>query len=308
MGKARPDGRSKTDAKHVRLYATMTRSPAYRSLSCYARALLVELGMIHNSMNNGQLSMSYRQAAALLNVDKNTAMKAFRELEDRGFIRPNAKGLFTRQMRVATTWILTEWPHGGKLATRDFAKWTPPENQKAVLSRQTACLKSSDREGASVGGIKPICRTNSDRTPPIAPGRCLPISDITSLPNPAGSERALPAASECNKIMGGAAETGSSRHAAREAVPNEKLQPPDRPPNRQKAAANRRLMQALKDPLSEKVPAALRKIQKQNRSAGDGDRSAEELVRPLRYIGAMRDDPVGADADALADEIERSIA
>ena len=125
MAKTNATGRTEGEAKHVRIYRWMLTSPAYRSLSCHARCLLVELGLRYNGDNNGDVSMSVREAAKLLGCAINTTRLAFSQLEDRGFIRLSEKGTFRLKSRHSTTWELTEWPRDGKLATKDFMRWKP---------------------------------------------------------------------------------------------------------------------------------------------------------------------------------------
>jgi hypothetical protein len=72
----------------VRLYRWELESAAYRSLSLRARCLLVELKALYNGSNNGELFLSVRDAVARLNTGTHQATAAFRELEDRGFIKP----------------------------------------------------------------------------------------------------------------------------------------------------------------------------------------------------------------------------
>jgi hypothetical protein len=119
-------GRSRGESKHVRNYAWMLNAPAYRSLSCYARCLLDEIKLRHDGSNNGDIPMSAREAATALNCSQPTALKAFRDLEDRRFIRANIKGHFDRKTRDATTWILEEFPYRSELATKGFMRWEPP--------------------------------------------------------------------------------------------------------------------------------------------------------------------------------------
>lgn len=143
--KARPDGRSKYQSgKHVQLHEWMLQSAAYRSLSCYSRCLLVELGRIYNGSNNGWIALSVRDAAERLGVATNTALKAFRQLEDRGFIRPHEKGVFTRKDRHATTWVLTEHPYAGQVPTKEFMRWRPAKKQKPVSPGDTDGLTRCD--------------------------------------------------------------------------------------------------------------------------------------------------------------------
>ena len=101
-------------------------SPAYRSLSCYARALLVELGALYNGRNNGELHMSVRQVRQRLGVGRKLAEKALAELQDRGFIEVVQKGSFRCKVRLATTWRLTEHEHEGRPAIKDSMRWPAP--------------------------------------------------------------------------------------------------------------------------------------------------------------------------------------
>jgi hypothetical protein len=96
------------------------------------------LAQRYNGYNNGEISMSVREAARLLHVAKDTATKAFRELEAKGFIRRNICGSFNWKIRHATTWILTEHAFGDQLATKEFARWQP-ENLKAGPNPETRC-------------------------------------------------------------------------------------------------------------------------------------------------------------------------
>lgn len=130
--KATQDGRSAGESRHVRLYYFLLQSPAYRSLSPPGRALLVELQALFDGKNNGELFLSVREAAKRINTSNATAGRAFLELEEHGFIRKNTPGSFNRKTRHATTWILTEFQHGGRLATKDFMRWNGREIQNTV--------------------------------------------------------------------------------------------------------------------------------------------------------------------------------
>ena len=135
-----PTGRSIGESRHVRLYHYELDCPAYRSLSIGARALLVELKRLYNGNNNGELFLSIREAAKRLNAPngKNLAAKLFDELQTKGWIRPNVAGDFKVKTAAgggrATSWILTEFPVGNALATKDFMRWGhgPPKINLAV--------------------------------------------------------------------------------------------------------------------------------------------------------------------------------
>ena len=155
-----PNGRNKT-GRFVKLEHYLLNSPAYRSLCCCARSLLVELYALYNGSNNGTLYMSVRQAQQRLgDVGRKAAEKAFNELQDRGFITVVQKGSFTCKVQLATTWRLTEHDCEGRPATKDFMRWTPP-------------AAAGKKHGAPQGHRR--CSSGAPwppRTGPNAPSRC----------------------------------------------------------------------------------------------------------------------------------------
>jgi DNA-binding transcriptional MocR family regulator len=125
------------------------RSAAWQSLSCEARAILVELYALYDASNNGRLFLSVREAASRVGVGKSTAASALAQLIDRGFIRPNVKGAFTLKQRHATSWVLTEFEHAGQLATKDFMRWQPdPKKQNTVRPRGQMVRQEGQTSGA----------------------------------------------------------------------------------------------------------------------------------------------------------------
>jgi hypothetical protein len=159
--------------KHVRLYRWELQSAAYRSLSLRARCLLVELKALYNGSNNGELFLSVRDAAARLKTGLHQATAAFRELVDRGFIKPRQRGSFHWKQRHATSWLLTEYDDDmtGHEATKEFMKWQPddavknktrlPERQQSVAGTATdersaydsVAGPATDSPGSSYGSV-----------------------------------------------------------------------------------------------------------------------------------------------------------
>jgi hypothetical protein len=134
------------DAHHVRLYVYMLDSPAYLSLSCQARAVLVEFGRVYDGSNNGRLGMSIRTLARRCRIAPGTASKALAELQDRGFIECVQVGTFNRKVRHASEWRVTMWPCNitGASSTRAFMNWgkkqKPVSNYHATVSDQEHSL------------------------------------------------------------------------------------------------------------------------------------------------------------------------
>jgi hypothetical protein len=113
------------DASHVRLYCWLLNSPAYLSLSCPARAVLIEIARIYDGFNNGRIGLSVRLSSERCNIARGTAMRAFIELQERGFIDCMTKGAFSRKAPHATEWRLTWWTCDvtGELPSKKFMGW-----------------------------------------------------------------------------------------------------------------------------------------------------------------------------------------
>ena len=127
-------GRSHEDLKHVRLHRWLVESSAYRSLPPAARSALVELYLLYNGVNNGEIAMSVRKLGERLGIHKDTANKALKELEDKGFIRIAQKGSFEWKELNASTYILTEFSYRGEGPTKNFMRWQPDNsNDNAPL-------------------------------------------------------------------------------------------------------------------------------------------------------------------------------
>jgi hypothetical protein len=118
-------GRSGGSARFLKLEHWFLKTNAWQSLGPTCRALYVELAQRFNGSNNGEISMSVREAAHLLHIAKDTATKAFHELEETRFIKRAVCGSFNWKLRHATTWILTEHDLGDTFATKEFARWSP---------------------------------------------------------------------------------------------------------------------------------------------------------------------------------------
>lgn len=129
----RPSRNKRRDAPHVRLYHVMLDSPAYLSLTCPSRAVLVEIWKAFNGTNNGRIGLSIRRASERCKISRGTAQRAFVQLQERGFVECMTKGAFSRKEPHATEWRLTWWGCDvtGELPSRKFMCWGR-EKQNAV--------------------------------------------------------------------------------------------------------------------------------------------------------------------------------
>jgi hypothetical protein len=133
-------GRSIGPPRFLKVEHWIFKTEAWRSLSAQARAVYIEIAQRFNGSNNGEISLSVREAARLVNIAKDTASRAFHELENKGFIRRNTCGSFNWKLKQATTWILTEHSFMDKAATKEFARWSP-KNSEPDPNSGTRCPK-----------------------------------------------------------------------------------------------------------------------------------------------------------------------
>lgn len=142
--------RRKSEA-HVRLYRHELNSEAYRSLSPDARALLIEFRALYTGRGN-RVHMSVREMMRRLGAGQRRVLHAREELLDRGFIRMLAKGSFSRKVRHATEYALTNEPledKDGATAPKDFMTWQPQKNTVCILN--TDGMQGEYRDDAENG-------------------------------------------------------------------------------------------------------------------------------------------------------------
>lgn len=154
-------GRARHDTRHVRLHEFLLRSCAYRALSVYARAALVEFYRLYNGQNNGELFLSERKLAEQLGASRKRARKAIQELREMGFITIQVPAGFSRKTRHATCWRLTEFPCDGELPTKDFMRWPTPAVGK------NSRVSVGDHTGTRG---RPICSESGQNPAPLVSG------------------------------------------------------------------------------------------------------------------------------------------
>jgi hypothetical protein len=142
----------RADGRYVRLLEHMLACPAWQSLDCNSRCLYIELARRYRgpNSNNGRIPYSVREAATALAISRATAQRCFVKLIDRGIVKIGKRSGFSMKGRVATEWLLTEFPDDTTastgIASKDFMKWTPdslttePLNSFHSLTRVTDSL------------------------------------------------------------------------------------------------------------------------------------------------------------------------
>lgn len=122
-------GRNRNGNRFLSLEHWMMETEAWRSLSPATRCVYIEIAARYNGSNNGQIPLSVREAAALCNIARDTAMRALTELQHKGLIREIKAGSFNLKVRHATEWALTAHPLNGELPTKDFVRWSRSANR-----------------------------------------------------------------------------------------------------------------------------------------------------------------------------------
>lgn len=129
-------GRNKGDGQYMPIPYTMARSVAFRALGGNALKVFIELRCRYNAQNNGQLSLSFQDAADLLGMGKSSVKRAFDELTEKGFVIKRREGHWYG--RKAAEYIVTDQSFEGHLPTRNWQRWRPPtkaKKQKSVPAR-----------------------------------------------------------------------------------------------------------------------------------------------------------------------------
>jgi hypothetical protein len=121
----------KKDEPHFRLYAWFAKLPAWKDLTPAERCVYIEIELRFNGANNGQISLSGREAAAGCRISKDTAYKAFDSLIEHGFICCRTPGGFNRNSCLATEWWLTRAPCDvtRERASYAFKTWELPSEE-----------------------------------------------------------------------------------------------------------------------------------------------------------------------------------
>ncbi|MCA1381468.1 hypothetical protein [Bradyrhizobium sp. BRP23] len=117
--------------RYVMVTEFMMSSAAWQSLDGNCRALYIEVARRYRgpNSNNGKIPYSVREAAAALHIGRTTAQRCFEKLLDRGFLKIGKRSGFNMKGRVATEWLLTEYPDqrtaGTFVASKEFMSWKP---------------------------------------------------------------------------------------------------------------------------------------------------------------------------------------
>lgn len=163
-------GRSET-TRFNRLDRSLQTSPGWLAASPNARALYVELSMMHNGGNNGLISLSIRDAADRMGVvDTHAAVAAFTELVKVGLIAETRPAFFSTKAGEASharRWRLTAEAIKNTCGpTNEFLAYDPPaqsRERRRMIAGQAA-LKRWHRKIAGVQSTTQTPNCDGDST------------------------------------------------------------------------------------------------------------------------------------------------
>ena len=108
----------------VMLYNWMIDSEAWLDLKAQPRALYLLIKRRFNGSNNGEIYLSHREAAKLLNMHRNSIGAYFDVLIEHGFLKQTSRPhLGPSGVGQSSKWELTELPVNKRPATKEFMRW-----------------------------------------------------------------------------------------------------------------------------------------------------------------------------------------
>lgn len=157
---ARRGSKKSGEGQYAPLPYAMLKSDAWRHLSGAAVKVFLELHTRFNGSNNGKLRLSYAEAAEALGMGKATVQRAFRDLQDKGFLVLVREGNWYH--RQAHEWRLTNRPvqmvRGTEVPTHDWRSWTPEKTQRGSETERDggAVVPFQNPSGISGAKLEPV--------------------------------------------------------------------------------------------------------------------------------------------------------
>lgn len=115
-------GRSKY-SRHIRIDHWILRSKAWKSLKPREVTIFLLLLQRYNGSNNGEISLSIREAARDGHMSQGGASSAIKNLIELGFIKCRFKGSFSQKAQLASEYELTHVRYGNRSPTKEFMSW-----------------------------------------------------------------------------------------------------------------------------------------------------------------------------------------
>ncbi len=154
MGKS---NKRKGEGQYAPLTYGMLKSDAWRDLSGAAVKLFLELHTRFNGSNNGNVRLSYGEAAEALGMGKATVQRAFGDLMAKGFVALEKEGNWYH--RQTHEWRLTTKPtqraKGRESATNEWHRYRREKTERGSNTEQKGGAVVPFENRQRVSGSKP---------------------------------------------------------------------------------------------------------------------------------------------------------
>jgi len=133
----------------VKLTKNLLASPAWKDLSPAAVCIYIEIRQRYNGSNNGEISLSCREAGGIAHCGKGTASNKLYELAEHGFIKESQKGMFT--YKEASTWILTNEVYNNQPPSNEWKQWqSKKQSEVPVIELQVPVTELKPKNQAEI--------------------------------------------------------------------------------------------------------------------------------------------------------------
>lgn len=123
MSKSYRSKKGKPHTSFIKIDRYVLKTDAWKSLTPADKAVYLILLDRFKGNNNGDISLSIREAAEHANIAKATAGKAFKNLEKKGFIKKRFEGSFSQKKRLSSEYELTHEGYNGRAPTKEFTRY-----------------------------------------------------------------------------------------------------------------------------------------------------------------------------------------
>jgi hypothetical protein len=167
-------------------------SLAYRHLSLWGRAVLVEVVREMNGYNNGTIGISQRQLAERLHTSNfRSISKAIAELMQHGFLDVTAEGRWKQRLarEYRLTFINTGGPGTYRPATNEYRDWKPEEKSGVEPVSADKALAAEPVSAEPPNAAEPLPADVNGKLPKRSFGSAEPVSPLISKPYPGAKAR-----------------------------------------------------------------------------------------------------------------------
>lgn len=151
-------------------------SPAYRHLSLWARAVLIEIVREFNGYNNGTIALSFDQFCQRLgNSNRRALSRSIAELVEHGLIAVEAEGEWkprlAREYRL--TWVTVGNRNSLRAASNEYRDWRPAQKSSGddVSPEKRLAGNASSPERRKPGYASSPAKITNPRKSAISEGR-----------------------------------------------------------------------------------------------------------------------------------------